>query len=216
MATTKKKNDGGDEKKAPEVTSTLKKKVVAYRKDLILEAACEAFFENGYHECTVDMIAEKLSGTKAIVYYYFQDKHAILEEIYRRALDSVQQLFKDAIASHESAADQLDAMARSYTLWVVENQRVVGVFWREERCLNAQARSAVALEQRQMDDLVAQTIALGCKQGVFSVDDPRVAARAITGMISFIYTWWRNDKSLSKSKAAESYADMALKLVSAR
>ncbi|MBT2304848.1 SDR family oxidoreductase [Variovorax paradoxus] len=68
------------------MVDSMREEVAAYRKDLIVRAASDAFFEHGYYDCTVDMIAERLSGTKAIVYYYFADKHAILEEIYPRAM----------------------------------------------------------------------------------------------------------------------------------
>src|SRR5688572_3774231 len=76
---------------------SMREEVTAYRKDLIVRAAAEAFFDDGYHDCTVDMIAARLSGTKAIVYYYFDDKHSILEEIFTRALGEAQELIRKAI-----------------------------------------------------------------------------------------------------------------------
>jgi len=192
--------------------SSMREEVTAYRKDLIVRAACDAFFEHGYHDCTVDMIAERLSGTKAIVYYYFPDKHSILAEIYARALAEAQALIRQAMEEGKDAAGKLAAFARLYALWVIDNQRVVGIFWREERSLSPQARSAVAVEQKKMDDLVAQIIREGVAKGHFRVQDVQTTARAISGMVSFTYTWWRDDRRLSREDAAECYADMALRL----
>jgi AcrR family transcriptional regulator len=197
-------------------TANLREEVAAYRKDLILRAAVDAFFEHGYHDCTVDMIAERLGGTKAIVYYYFADKHSILQEIYRRALEEAQGLIRKAMSESDDPRLKLAAIARYYAQWVVDNQRVVGVFWREERSLSTEARAAVAAEQKRMDDLVATVIRDGVAKSLFDVPDVRTTTRAIAGMITFTYTWWRSDHRLSRDEMADYYARMAQRLVGIR
>jgi AcrR family transcriptional regulator len=194
---------------------SMREEVTAYRKDLIVRAAGDAFFEHGYHDCTVDMIAERLSGTKAIVYYYFADKHAILQEIYNRALAQAQALIVDATKSSDDARVQLANFARAYAGWVIDNQREVGIFWREERALTTEARAAVAREQKKMDALVAQIIQTGVAQRHFRAEDVQTTARIIFGMISFIFTWWRNDRRMSREEACDFYAQAALRAVDA-
>lgn len=190
----------------------LRDEVVAYRRDRILQAASEAFYEHGYHACTVDMIAERLAGSKAIVYYYFPDKHSILFEIYRRALDEAQALIHHAASEHTNARGKLAAVARAYASWVIENTRTVGVYWREVQSLTEEARATVFAEQKKIDEVFAQAIRQGVADNSFNVDDAQTTARAITGMITFTYAWWRDDKRLSRDDAANSYADMALRL----
>jgi AcrR family transcriptional regulator len=198
------------------VTANMREEVAAYRKDLILRAAVDAFFEHGYHDCTVDMIAERLSGTKAIVYYYFADKHSILQEIYRRALETALDLYRKAAEENKDPVSRLAGIARYYAQWVIENQRVVGVIWREERALSADARAAVVAERKRMDDLISVVIRDGVSKGVFDVVDPGTTARAIEGMITFTWSWWRSDRRLSREETADYYARMALRLAGAR
>ena len=193
----------------------MRDEVIAYRKELIVGAAADAFFDHGYHECTVDMIAERLSGTKAIVYYYFDDKRSILEEIFRRALSEAQEVIRTAIDKGSDPLDKLATFARLYAGWVVDNQRVVGVLWREERSLSPESRQAVALGRREMDDLVALIIREGVSKGQFQVEDVRTTARAISGMISYTYSWWRSDRRLSRDDIADYYAGVALRIVGA-
>jgi hypothetical protein len=69
------------------------------------------------------------------------------------------------------------------------------------------------MERKKMDDMVAQIIREGVGAGVFSVEDARTTARALLGMISFTYTWWRSGRRLSRDEAAEEYARLALRLV---
>ncbi|NGM89042.1 TetR/AcrR family transcriptional regulator [Parapusillimonas sp. SGNA-6] len=193
----------------------LRDEVNAYKKELILRAAAETFFEHGYHETTVDMLAEKLSGTKAIFYYYYADKHAVLEEIYKRSLATAQAAIQRAIDEGGTPVQMLSAFARYYTQWVIDNQRIVGVFWREERCLSPEARAGVAAEQKKFDNMVARIIRDGITSGDFVTNDAQMTARAISGMISFTYTWWREDRRLSRDDAANYYAAMALRLAGA-
>jgi AcrR family transcriptional regulator len=195
------------------VKTNLRDEVIAYRKDLILKAACDAFYEHGYHDCTVDMIAERLSGTKAIVYYYFTDKHSILYELYKRALDEAQYLIHRAATENDDARAKLAAIARSYATWVIGNTRVVGVYWREIQSLSEEARAAVLAEQKKIDDAIAQVIREGVASGAFQSSDVQTTARSIAGMITFTYVWWRNDKRLSAEAAADLYAQMALRVV---
>jgi len=195
--------------------ASMRDEVTAYRKDLIVRAASDAFFEHGYYDCSVDMIAQKLSGTKAIVYYYFDDKRSILEAIFRRALGEAQELIRQAIDQGSDPRTKLAAFARLYAAWVVDNQKVVGVIWREERSLTAKGREAVALERRAIDDLVTIIIREGVSKGQFQVVDIRTTARTIAGMISFTYSWWRNDRRLSRENIANFYASTALRIVGA-
>ncbi|MBT2304849.1 hypothetical protein J7E70_31005 [Variovorax paradoxus] len=64
-----------------------------------------------------------------------------------------------------------------------------------------------------MGDLVARIIREGVAQGSFQVQDVQTTARAISGMISFTFTWWRHDRRLSRDEAADFYAEMALRAV---
>ena len=195
------------------VQAKLRDEVTAYRKDLIVRAACDAFFEHGYHDCTVDMIAERLSGTKAIVYYYFADKHSILVEIYRRALHEAQALIRHGMSEGSDPQARLASFAGLYTRWVIDNQRMVGIISREELSLSPEAYVAVAMERKRMDDLVALMIREGVTKNQFRVQDVKTTARAISGMISFTFTWWRDIRRLTREDAAAYYTQMALRLV---
>ena len=66
-----------------------------------------------------------------------------------------------------------------------------------------------------MDDLVALIIREGVSKKQFRVEDVRTTARAISGMISYTYSWWRSDRRLSRDDIADYYAGVALRIVGA-
>lgn len=190
----------------------MRDEVNAYKKELILRAAIDTFYDYGYHETTVDMLAERLDGTKAIFYYYYTDKRAVLEEIYRRALGSAQAVIQQAIDAGGTPSEILESFARRYTEWVIDNQRLVGVFWSEERTLSPEVRAEMAAEQKKFDDLLSQIIKDGVAAGEFKVEDTQTMARAIAGLLSFVYTWWRPDHRLSREEVARKFAALALRM----
>jgi AcrR family transcriptional regulator len=190
----------------------MRDEVNAYKKELILRAAIDTFYDYGYHETTVDMLAERLDGTKAIFYYYYPDKRAVLEEIYRRSLSSAQAVIQHALDAGGTPSQMLETFARRYTEWVIDNQRLVGVFWSEERTLSPEVRAEVAAEQKKFDDLLANLIKEGVAAGEFKVEDTQTMARAILGLLSFVYTWWRPDHRLSREEVARKFAALALRM----
>jgi len=196
----------------PNGVIAMRDEVNAYKKELILRAAIDTFYDYGYHETTVDMLAERLNGTKAIFYYYYSDKRAVLEEIYRRSLSSAQTVIQQAIDAGGTPSQMLETFARRYTEWVIDNQRLVGVFWSEERTLSPAARAEVAAEQKKFDDLLAHIIKEGVATGEFKVEDTQTMARAISGLISFVYTWWRPDHRLSREEVARKFAALSLRM----
>jgi AcrR family transcriptional regulator len=53
----------------------------------ILETAAEVFAEKGFDGARVDEIAKKAGVNKALIYYYFESKDKILEELFKNYID---------------------------------------------------------------------------------------------------------------------------------
>ncbi|ERI92639.1 transcriptional regulator, TetR family [Clostridiales bacterium oral taxon 876 str. F0540] len=58
----------------------------------ILEAAEELFAEKGYDGARVDEIAKRAGVNKALIYYYFENKQKILEEIIKKHISEARTL----------------------------------------------------------------------------------------------------------------------------
>ena len=194
---------------------SLRAEVAAYKKELIFRAACQAFWEHGYHDTTVEMLAARLDGSKAIFYYYYADKRAVLEEVYRRSLAEAQEIARAALTKELPATSRLLEFARAYVRWVVDNQALVDVFWREERMLSPAKRHEIALEQKRFDDMIAQMLRQGVDEGVFRVRDLTMTARAIAGMATFTSNWWKPGGRVGRDEVAEQFAQLALRLAGA-
>ncbi len=86
------------------------------RRRSILRAAREMFFENGFHDATVDSVAERAEVSKGTVYLYFVSKESLLAHL---LLEGLEDLVGELGSAHEDAKvlpadEQLRELARAY------------------------------------------------------------------------------------------------------
>lgn len=62
---------------------------VSAAKERILKAASQLFAERGFDGASVDEIARRAAVNKALIYYYFESKGAILDHLIESTLDDV-------------------------------------------------------------------------------------------------------------------------------
>jgi len=88
-----------------------------HTRDLVLEAACEVFARDGYHDGTVGKICDTAGANRAAVNYYFGDKESLYREVWKHSL-------RTALAAYpmetpevgSSAEDRLRLFMRSLVL----------------------------------------------------------------------------------------------------
>lgn len=85
------------------------------KRERILAAAEDLFYRNGLVGTTMDMLCAELGVTKPYVYYYFKDKHEIVETLAWRASVACLTTMKFADDDLRPAAEKL---AEGLHLWV--------------------------------------------------------------------------------------------------
>lgn len=166
------------------------------KRERILLAAEDLFYRNGFAGTTMDMICGELGVTKPFVYYYFQDKHEIVETLAWRAsvacLTTMKFAADDARPAHLKLAEGLQR-------WVaacVTHFRASALAFRVTASLRPEFRAEL---RTLANDFYADLAALmeeGRAQGKLSFDDATVTARAMGGAVGFMYTWYRPEGRL--------------------
>jgi len=80
----------------------------------ILEASIDIVKEEGWQALSMRKIADKIEYTAPIIYEYFANKDAILNELTRQGFVKLGGLMKTAISEHTDPAEQLEAMWLAY------------------------------------------------------------------------------------------------------
>lgn len=193
----------------------IKDEVAELKRRRILDAAIELFDENGFSQTTVDAIAKKLGVTKPFVYSYFENKTKILIEICLISLTHSKAAIVRAVSDCDAPHDQLRAAVEGLSLAVIDNQKSVNIFDREEKYHDEETRQIVLEYQSYLTKMLTRIIADGNRSDDFSCDDIQSAVFAIGGMVSWIRRWYSPSGKLGRQEVARAQGRVALRIVGA-
>ncbi|MCK5124750.1 MAG: TetR/AcrR family transcriptional regulator [candidate division Zixibacteria bacterium] len=86
----------------------------------ILDAAERVFIANGYHNCTMDQIAEEAELSKGTLYLYFKSKEAIFVGLDWRGTKILRKRFQEAYDTVEIGRQKVIEIGRSYFQFVAD------------------------------------------------------------------------------------------------
>ncbi len=194
----------------------MRNEILAYKRERILEEAVKLFYQRGFSGTTLDDIASELGVTKPFIYTHFRSKVELLEAICRPTIELSLDAIAQAANSGGNATTRLRAGIVQFTKVVLQRQANIAVYFREEKNLTPAALDGINGLRKRFDHVLSQLIQEGADTGEFSVPDVSVAALAIGGMVSWAYTWHRQNGRLSVDDVCEKMAALALQMVGAR
>jgi AcrR family transcriptional regulator len=193
----------------------LRAQVASFKRDQIVAAAVELFLAYGYHGTSIDSIAEVLGVSKPFIYYHFKSKADILSAISHHGA----QLTLSAVAeAEEHAGSPRERMARfcqRLTAIVIESGRYLAVYSSETSNLPVADRKAILRMRAEIDRRISVLVRDGVEAGDFTVDDPLIATRAITGMISFMWTWAHRLEPEAERRLVDQMSRIAMRTLEA-
>jgi AcrR family transcriptional regulator len=198
------------------MTTPFRDQVRDFKRERILEEASTLFYERGYRGTTLDAIAERLEVSKPFIYHHFKSKAELLVEIYKRVLRLCLETVETAATSPGTARKQLRTFAVDYTQIVIKEQAIVAIFFREEQNLPPEEIESINALKRAFDAKLTQLLQGGVDKGEFRIADVRMATLALTGMMNWVYTWYRPQGRLAPDVIAQSMAAMAERLAGVR
>ncbi|WP_026993709.1 TetR/AcrR family transcriptional regulator [Flectobacillus major] len=93
-------------------------------KNNILEAACKIVKEEGWQGLSLRKIADAIEYTAPIIYEYFANKEAILQELTKQGYGVLNQSLMEAKNSKTDTAEQLEAMWLTYWEFAFANKEM--------------------------------------------------------------------------------------------
>ncbi len=148
------------------------------------------------------------------LYNYTPDKQSLL---FRLMQDHMQEL----LAAHEALEPQADALGalRQFVGFHIRfhMQRPDEVFiaYMELRNLTPENFAEIEKLRRRYEDALQSILLAGQKDGLFSVQDAKIATLAVIAMLNGVMTWYRAGGRLSLDEVEQIYWDMVRKAVAA-
>ena len=153
------------------------------RRQSILRAAREVFFENGFHRATVDSVAERAEVSKGTVYLYFDSKETILAFLLLEGLNELIEGLEQAYAAAESltADERLRRLGRAYLRFFENEPEYFRLLMATDRgrfqdSVEPEVYQEVLSASLEGLDWVARAIQQGIDDGIFRCYDIRPAA----------------------------------------
>lgn len=194
----------------------IKDLVSRLKRERILSAAVDLFYERGFARTTLDEVAKSLGVTKPFIYQYFDSKNALLVEICSCAIRDAHETFNRTLTLRGTAAEKLRIIVRDFMLSVLTHQAHAVIYSREETELAPKDRELINNLRRDFDRRLIELLEEGVRQNEFAVEDTRLTAFVIASIVGWSPVWYRPGGRLTKEAAAESVASMVLTMVGAR
>lgn len=191
----------------------LKEEIAAYKRRRILEETSYLFFTQGYDATTLDAVAERLNVTKPFIYSYYKNKGELLFEVCQTGIKLSLSALEQALVVEGSATDQLKAVVERVARIIVENQRYISVYLREEMSLDPDDARRIRVMRHNFDELLGDLLEKGRKSGEFGIQDPSRTAIWVSGLLSWIALWYHDGGRWSATEVVMDAISMVMKMV---
>ncbi|MCG5073590.1 TetR/AcrR family transcriptional regulator [Paraburkholderia tagetis] len=172
------------------------------KREAVLRTAAQLFNEKGFHAASLDEVAERLHVTKPTLYYYAKNKDEILFECVRTGLDMMQNAIRAVSESGGTAVEKLQAAMFEYAMIVTMDFGMCVVRVGEDS-LTPDNRKALRHLKAGIDREFRTLIEQAIDEGTFAPCNPKIAAFAVAGGLSWIARWYRPDGPLSPEEVAQ-------------
>lgn len=187
--------------------------VASLKRERIIDAATDLFYERGFTRTTLDDVADRLGVTKPFIYTSFGSKTHLLAEICSRGVQGALDEIEAALARGLPPGETLRVFVPRYVAAILQAQKKIAINIREEKNLDpVDAERLAALRQRFIAQVEA-VLRAGRDCGELRIADPRIATFALVGAASWATFWYNPGGTLSQDVIAARMTEVILNLV---
>jgi len=180
----------------------------AGRRGRLLSAAAQVFAEKGYRATSMNDLADAVGISKATLYHYVSSKQQLLVELYEAVMQGTLYVVDRAGLLGLSPEEALRKVLVQRIVYICRHVRLVQIFVEEQGELPAEMVDRMRQGYGRREDAFVRLIERGVADGSFELGvDPRVAARAIIGALTYVHKWYDPDGPRSPEELAEELAD---------
>ena len=182
------------------------------RRGELLRIAAEVFAQQGYNATTVRKIADAAGLLAGSLYYHFDSKESMLDEILTGFLDELRAGYDGVLAAGLGPRETIEALVTASFREIDRHRSAVAIYQREARNLAAQPRFGYLAEsQGQFERAWLGTLERGLAGGAFRADlDIRLTYRFIRDTVWVAASWYRPGGRHSPEVIACQYLSMVL------
>jgi len=173
---------------------TRKERERLQRKKLILDSALELFSEKGYHNVSIQEIAQKAEFAVGTLYKFFKNKEELYSTILREKTDEHMQILSSILLKKADVMTILKEHIEASAKFIAENFTMVRIYLLEIRGLSFNWKSGFDQEiiefKRKISELLSRVLQRGIKEGLFRSFESDVMVLHLHGVFdAFLFDW---------------------------
>ena len=172
------------------------------KREAILRMAARMFANEGYAATSLNAIAERLNVTKPTLYYYIENKEAILNACVAEGLTSVEENLAAAHATGANGYEKLALFFRLHVNFILNDFGALLVAARQD--LTVQHKRQLKIVDRAVIELIDEATA----DGSMKPCDSKIACFALFGAFNAIPLWFRDAGDKTSANIVDMYFDM--------
>ncbi|MFI5618404.1 TetR/AcrR family transcriptional regulator [Streptomyces sp. NPDC051567] len=182
------------------------------RRGELLGTAAEVFAAQGYNATTVREIADAAGMLAGSLYYHFDSKESMLDEILSAFLTELWAGYDAVLAAGLGPRETIGALVTESFREIDRHRAAVAIYQKESRHLSAQPRfHYLADSQRTFENAWLGTLERGVAAGVFRADlDIRLTYRFVRDTVWVAASWYRPGGQHGPEEIARQYLSMVL------
>ena len=188
-----------------------KRMSAADRRETIIDAALEEFSTNGYHETSLEGVADRAGVSKALIYEHFASKRDLHGALMGRIVHGLLERVIGAIATAAPPEKRLRDGADAFLSWVEDNRVPYLLMVRnpadsgiDATVGQVQSEIAHAMASLMQAD-VTEEVEEGFKDAHFEIE---MAAQQIVGSLRGLANWWDEHREVPRERLLATHMDL--------
>jgi AcrR family transcriptional regulator len=183
----------------------------ADRREVILDAARYAFAERGYHETSLDSVAERVGVSKALLYEHFSSKRELYVAMLEMHVHELGERIAGAVAGAEPGEARMLAGVEAFFRFVEERRGAWRIMFR-----NADDPDVALRLDRLRDEVAAAIVQLmneeAERKGLDFPNLPQLVemlAQQMVGAMQSLADWWDLHREVPRKQVVQAAMDFA-------
>jgi len=180
-------------------------------RDELLKAGARLFAEHGYQATGVQDIAGAAGVNKAMLYYYFNSKDGLYDQLVGRGISAIAGAVAAAEKPGLALPERIRQLISSYLSVVVKQPEIARIIYREALGAGERARPVVVEHFTQTIKQVSYLLEIAKVEGAVLTGDTTLAAYSLFGMANmFISSHFVTGRALDVPALTEHITELFL------
>jgi len=181
------------------------------KKTSILDAALVLLAEKGYHETSIQDIADASGLTKGGLYHYVKSKDEILFLLHNRFIDKGLLMLEEIEKEILPPKEKFISLLKVHLEIIHEFKNEITFFYKELDKLPKDKYAIVSSKRDKYENIFMNVMEEGRIEGSFEVENSKISIYFILGASNFMYQWYNPNGDLGLEEITDIYLKVITK-----